>query len=143
MFVGQLKMFEKHSLNNMTYERMRWLKFYYKEISNQMYRFFFTADSCKVCYSPIWRNMVFHYVRKPTNFLFNVLSGGCCRRNLLWTWAPSLPCFADKFSSSQYISTSLSEDGQSSFCPLSSSNYISIENCLGNWFLTHVFHVYV
>jgi hypothetical protein len=26
--------------------------------------------------------MVFHHVRKPTNFLFNVLSGGCCSEYL-------------------------------------------------------------
>jgi hypothetical protein len=108
-----------------------------------MYRFCFIAVPGKVCYSPIWRNMVFDYVRKPTNFLFNVLSGGCCRRNLFWTFAPSLPCFAHKFPSSQYISTSLSEDGQSSFCSLSSSNYISIENCVGNCFLTRGSCLYV
>jgi hypothetical protein len=26
--------------------------------------------------------MLFHHVRKPTNFLFNVLSGGCCSEYL-------------------------------------------------------------
>jgi hypothetical protein len=26
--------------------------------------------------------MVVHHVRKPTNFLFNFLSGGCCRKYL-------------------------------------------------------------
>jgi hypothetical protein len=26
--------------------------------------------------------MVGHHVRKPTNFIFNVLSGGCCREYL-------------------------------------------------------------
>jgi hypothetical protein len=41
------------------------------------------------------------------------------------------------FLSFQYIRIPLPEDGQSSFCALSSSNYISIENYVGNCFLTH------
>jgi hypothetical protein len=47
------------------------------------------------------------------------------------------------FLSSQYSRTPLSENGQSSFCQLSSSNYISIEDYVGNSFLTHMVLVYV
>jgi hypothetical protein len=61
----------------------------------------------------------------------------------IWTWAPSLPRFADRFFSSQYISTSLSEGGQSSFCALSWSDYISIQNCMGNCFRKHMVLDYV
>jgi hypothetical protein len=35
--------------------------------------------------------------------------------SLFWTWAPSLPWVAEKFPSSQYICTSLSDNGHSSF----------------------------
>jgi hypothetical protein len=58
---------------------------------------------------------------------------GLCTRNLFWTWSPSLRCFSE-FLSSQYSRTPLSENGQSSFCHLSSSNYISIWNYVGKLF---------
>ena len=63
-------------------------------------------------------------------------------RNLFWSWAPS-PCFGDLFPSSQSIRTSLSEDDQSSFCPISENNYISVKNCVGNSFLTQMVRVYM
>jgi hypothetical protein len=47
------------------------------------------------------------------------------------------------FLSSQYIRILLSENGQSSFCSLSTRNYISVENYVRNCVVTHMVLVYV
>jgi hypothetical protein len=50
-----------------------------------MYKVFITAVPCEVM-SVIFHceqiSYIVHHVRKPTNFLFNVLSGGCCSEYL-------------------------------------------------------------
>jgi hypothetical protein len=70
-----------------------------------------------VCYFPIRTNVVVHHVWKPTDFLFNVLSGDCCSEYPATVALVEVDNIFDSFDGGKCV-----DPGKTLHCPLNDNS---------------------